>query len=218
MVRLTASGLVWLMLLCVSVAPLSAADGGKKDDGKSSAKKADDHKKGGGGHSKADTNPMTFSLDLAFWNAIVFLVLLAILGKFAWGPIMEGLERRETSIANQIEEARVNAEKSAQQLAQYESQLATAAEEAKEIVATARKDAESAKERILAEAQEAAQRERDRASSEIETAKAAALQEIAQRSVDVALSLASDMVRRQLNKDDHDQLIRDALDRFPSNN
>ena len=71
---------------------------------------------------------------------------------------------------------------------------------------------------FLAEAQEAAQRERDRASSEIETAKAAALQEIAQRSVDVALSLASDMVRRQLNKDDHDQLIRDALDRFPSNN
>ena len=212
MVRVTTSVALSLLLVCMAVAPASAADGGENEDSQTQSKK--DAPAGG----NSDTNPLTVSLDLAFFNGIVFIVLFVVLLKFAWGPIMEGLERRELSIANQIEEARVNAEKSAQQLAQYESQLAAAAEEAREIVATARKDADSARERILAEAQEAAQRERDRASAEIDTAKSAALQEIAQRSVEVALSLAGNLVRRQLNKDEHEQLIRDALDRFPSNN
>ena len=212
MVRVTTSVALSLLLVCMAVAPASAADGGENEDSQTQSKK--DAPAGG----NSDTNPLTVSLDLAFFNGIVFIVLFVVLLKFAWGPIMEGLERRELSIANQIEEARVNAEKSAQQLAQYESKLAAAAEEAREIVATARKDADSARERILAEAQEAAQRERDRASAEIDTAKSAALQEIAQRSVEVALSLAGNLVRRQLNKDEHEQLIRDALDRFPSNN
>ena len=50
-------------------------------------------------------NVMTFDPDLAIFTAIVFLMLLAVLWKFAWGPISEALDRREGIIASQIEEA-----------------------------------------------------------------------------------------------------------------
>jgi F-type H+-transporting ATPase subunit b len=166
----------------------------------------------------AMNSPQEFRSDLAIWTFVVFLCLLLILGKFAWGPIMEGLEKREQSIAAMIDEAKRGQEKAAEQLKQYEAKLAAAGEEARELVAQARKDAESAKDRILAEAQQAADRQRQRAIEEIQVAKNVALQEITKTSVDLAVNLAGRIVRRQLNAADHKQLIGEAMDQLPSRN
>ena len=117
-----------------------------------------------------------------------------------------------------IEEARQGQEKAAEQLKQYEAKLAAAGEEARELVAQARKDAETAKERILAEAQQAADRQRQRAIEDIQVAKNVALQEITKTSVDLAVNLAGRIVRRQLNAADHKQLIGEAMDQLPSRN
>jgi F-type H+-transporting ATPase subunit b len=106
----------------------------------------------------------------------------------------------------------------AAQLRQYEAKLAAATEESREILNQARKDAEAARERILAEAQAIAQRERQRAIDDIQTAKNAALQEMTQKSVDLAVSMAGRLVRRQLKAEDHSQLIREMLEQFPSRN
>jgi F-type H+-transporting ATPase subunit b len=162
--------------------------------------------------------PVQWKTDLAVATLLVFLCLLLLLGKFAWQPIMEGLERRENAIAANIEEARRSADKAALQLRQYEAKLAAATDEAREIVGQARKDADAARERILAEAQEAALRERQRAVEDISMAKNAAIQEMTQRSVDLAVTLAGRLVRKQLSRDDHAQLIREVLDQFPSKN
>lgn len=156
--------------------------------------------------------------DLSIYTFIVFLLLLAILWKFAWGPITDGLDKREQGIASQIEEAKQGAEKAQQTLLQYQAQLATAADEVKELMAGARRDAESAKEKILSEAQDAAQRERDRALADIEAAKNKALSELAQKSVDTAVALAGQVVRKEINADDHAQLIQESLQQFPSRN
>ncbi len=156
--------------------------------------------------------------DLALWTLVVFLCLLALLAKFAWGPIMEGLERREASIAAAIEEAEQAAAKGAEQLQLYEAKLAAAAEETREMLAAARKDAEATGERIVAEAHEAAQRERDKAVADIAAAKNAALADITERSVDLAVSMAGRMIQRQLTPDDRQRLMREALDQLPSQN
>lgn len=158
-----------------------------------------------------------FKIDLAIYTFVVFFLLLLILMKFAWRPIMDGLQKREQNIANQIEEARQANEKAGQTLEQYQAKLAAAAEEVRSLIAEGRREAESSRDKILAEAQEAAQRERDRALAEITAAKNQALGEIASTHVDLAFSLARQVVSKEISREEHAQLIRDSLDRFPSN-
>ena len=131
---------------------------------------------------------------------------------------MQGVEKREQAIADKIEEARVSAENAAEQLRSYEARLAAATEEAHKIVGQARRDAEAAKDRILAEAQQLSRRERERAIEDIHAAKNVALREIAQQSVNTAVSLAGRIVHREVKPQDHAQLIREALEQFPSKN
>jgi len=194
---------------------------GKSGADEKSSAKADHHDPNDLTHANAAANltaPEEYKYDLSIYTFVVFLLLLLILGKFAWGPIVQGLDKREQGIADQIEEAKQGAEKATQTLEQYQAKLAAATEEVKELMAQARRDAESAKERILSEAQEAAERERERALSDIEAAKNKALTELAQKSVDTAVALAARVVRKEINPDDHANLIKESLQQFPSRN
>jgi F-type H+-transporting ATPase subunit b len=166
----------------------------------------------------ASTNPLSIDPDLAIFTALVFLLLLAVLGKFAWRPIIEGLERRERAIADQIEETRRSTAEANLLLQQYQAKLAESAAEVKEMIAQAHRDADASRDRIVAEARAAAARERDKAVAEINEAKETALREMAQKSVDTAVALAGRIVRRQITDEDHARLIQESLERFPSQN
>ncbi|MFV1965272.1 MAG: F0F1 ATP synthase subunit B [Pirellulaceae bacterium] len=163
-------------------------------------------------------DPSEFKSDLAIWTFVVFLCLLLLLLKFAWRPIMDGLEKRERSIAGMIDEAKASADKAAEQLRQYEAKLEAAGDKAREVLAQAQREAEGVKESIVAEAREAARRERERAVADIQTAKNVALQEITTHGVELAVTMAGRIVRRQLEPEDHAKLIREALDQLPSRN
>lgn len=167
---------------------------------------------GGGGGGTPD--PLEFNVDLALWTLIIFLGLLAVLTKFAWKPIMEGLNAREKGIADDIENARLASEQADKNLEQYEAKLAGVNDEASAILAEAKKDATSAKDKILADANEEAKRTRDRALADIEAAKNAAVQELAEKSVDSAVSLAGNIVGRSLDKKDHSKLIEKSINSF----
>jgi F-type H+-transporting ATPase subunit b len=201
------------------------ADHGKADQGKA-AHAADAHAAGHHdpndlGHGNASANlhsPADLKFDMSIFSFLVFLILLAVLYKFAWGPIARALEQREETIARQIEEARLASEKAALSLREYEARLAAATDEARQIVAASRKDAELAKDRIVAEARDAAQKERERAVAEIGVAKNQALDEIAQRSVQTAVSLASQLIRREVRPQEHEALIGEAIDKFSNVN
>jgi F-type H+-transporting ATPase subunit b len=156
-------------------------------------------------------NVMTIDPDLAIFTAIVFLMLLAVLWKFAWGPISEALDRREGSIASQIEEAKRSNEESKRLLAEHQAHLNRAADEVKGLLDQARRDADSQRQHILAEAQRAAAAERDRALREIGAAKNQALHDLTQHSVDAAVELAGRIVGRELTPESHAELIRETL-------
>jgi F-type H+-transporting ATPase subunit b len=165
-------------------------------------------------HGNASPNlasPADLRFDMSIATFVVFLVLLGVLYKFAWGPIALALQQREETIARQMEEARLASERAAQQLREYQARLAAATEEARQIVAEARKDAELARDRVLAEAREAAQKERERVVAEIAAARNQALEQIAQRSVQAALTLAGQILRRELLPEEHEQLIGQAV-------
>ncbi len=185
------------------------ADHGSDDDG---------HGDGHGATDATANNPLSLNIDLAIVTAIVFLLLLAILKKFAWGPIAVALAKREQDVANNIEEAKRQNEEAKQLLGEHQTQLTNAAAEVRQLLEDAKRDAESQKQTILAEAQAAASAEKDRAVREIETAKNAALHNLAEKSVDTAVGLAGKIVGSQLSSSDHSQLINEALDNFPSKN
>lgn len=155
--------------------------------------------------------------DLAFFTIVVFGLTLIVLWKFAWKPIMEGLDKREQAIADQIDAAKADAVKAEQTLKEYQDKLAAAAEEAKALLAEARQEAEHAKERILAEAKEAGDRERQRAIADIKAAKDQAVRDLAERSVDSAIALAGQLVHKELDSSAHAGLIEESLQKFAQN-
>ena len=167
-----------------------------------------------GNASAALASPADFRFDMAIYTFLVFLILLGVLYKFAWGPISKALDERELAITRQIADAKAASELAGKQLKEYESRLAAAMEESRAIVAQARQDAETAKAGIVAEAQAAAQKERERAVADIAAAKNQALREIAERSVNTAIGLASNIVRREVRPEDHTQLINESLQQF----
>ena len=161
-------------------------------------------------HSLNDSGE--FKKDMAIYTLVVFILMLIILRVAAWNPIKNALAEREQGIIDHIEDARRSASKAERLLEEYESKIAAAAQEANEIVAEGRRDAEATKDRIVQEAQDAATAERDRALNDIDIAKNAALQEVAEKSADIAVALAAKIVRKELNASDHQTLIKETLD------
>src|SRR5690606_32019084 len=131
------------------------------------------------------------------------------------GPICRGLAIREEGIAAKIEEAHVAAAQAAEKLKEYESRLAAATEEARTIIQQAHQDAQRSSERMIAEAQERADRERVRSVADIEAAKNVALESLSQKTVELAMLMAGRIVRKELSDSDHAQLIRESLDKLP---
>lgn len=171
-----------------------------------------------GNASPALFNAVDWRSDMAIFTAIVFLLLLLGLYASAWKPIMNALEKREHTISGNMQAAERAALDAQAKLREYEAKLAAASEEATRMVAQARKDAEAAGARIVAEAQEEAARQRERTLTEIDAAKRAALTELANKSTDVAMSLAQRIVGREVKAADHQNLIQDMLSQLPSHN
>ncbi|MFG0260812.1 MAG: ATP synthase F0 subunit B, partial [Novipirellula sp. JB048] len=119
----------------------------------------------------ANTPPLlSFDIGSAVCNVAIFLGVLAILSKFVWPPILSGLKAREDKINGDLENAeRINAE-ARSLLSEYQLKLDEAATQVQGMLAEARRDAEVNGQRIVADAKAEAERTRDRAIVDIETA------------------------------------------------
>ena len=160
---------------------------------------------------QAFESPAWFQTDLAVWSFAVFLALLALLTKFAWKPIMEGLAKREEGIARQIAETKAANEEAKRMLASYERRLAEASEEVRGMLEEARRDADNTRQAIVAEARKAADDEKARAKHEIRLAKDDALSQIAEKAGHLAVEVAGKFLREKLGQDDQARLVRDSV-------
>jgi F-type H+-transporting ATPase subunit b len=160
---------------------------------------------------EAFESPAWFQTDLALWSFAVFVLLMLLLTKFAWNPIMEGLEKREQGIADTIAATQRANEEAKQMLASYERRLAEASDEVRGMLEEARRDAEATKQAIVAEARKAADDEQARAKREIGLATDDALSKIAERAGELAVDVAGKFLREKLSADDQQKLIRDSV-------
>ena len=156
-------------------------------------------------------SPAEFRRDLAIWSVAVFLLLLGLLTKFAWKPIMQGLEKREQGIADLIATTQAANEDARQMLASYERRLAVASDEVRGMLDEARRDADVTRQAIIAEARKAAEEEQARAKQAIGLARDDALSQIAEKAGDLAVEVAGKFLREKLGKDDHARLVRDSI-------
>jgi F-type H+-transporting ATPase subunit b len=168
--------------------------------------------------SKGLESPDTIAADKTLFSVVVFILLLAGLYFLAWGPIMEGLAKREASINTLIANAEKSSADAASKLREYELKLEVAAQEAQSMLAQARKDAETAGQKIINEAQAEAARQKEQALADIDSAKRVALSELSSKSTELAFTLAKRIVGRELRTEDHQQLVADVLKQFPSHN
>ncbi len=157
------------------------------------------------------TDPAEFRGDLAIWSFAVFVLLAGLLAKFAWKPIMEGLDKREQGIADTIAATRAANEEAKSMLASYERRLAEASDEVRGMLEEARRDAEATKLAIVAEARKAADEEQSRAKREIGLATDDALSKIAERAGELAVDVAGKFLRQKISADDQQQMIRDSV-------
>jgi len=175
----------------------------------------------GGAASSSEThesgsaaNPLAIDKSLSFWTGALFVVLFVILYFFAWGPITEGLNKREKHIADQIAQAGAANRQAKDLLAQHEQKLAATAQEVRAMLDKAKQDAEDAAREREAKAEADAKARLERAEKEIAAATAAAAKELADRSAKLAVDLAGKIVRAKLNPKDHAQLIEQAVSGF----
>ncbi|MGL4514985.1 MAG: F0F1 ATP synthase subunit B [Lacipirellulaceae bacterium] len=171
---------------------------------------------------KGSPDPLAMDPDLALWTLGIFVALLAVLRAVAWGPIMEGLKAREAGIAANLKAADDKHLEAKRLLDEHRATLAGAADQVRGMLDEARRDAETTKASILAEAKSASDAERARSVREIEQARDSAVRQLAEQSAGLAIDLAARVVKQELTPQRQGEIVREALARFtptgPSSN
>lgn len=172
---------------------------------------------GGESGGEVSLNPLSWEWiqqDLAIWTAVVFVVLLFILTKFAWKPLIQGLDQRERNLADQITQAEAANQKARDILADYERKLAAAEEQVRGLLDQGRRDAEKVGRELIEKAKDEAKAEFERGVKQIDAATSAAIKELAEQSATLAVDLAGRIVQAKLNVADHARLIDQAVAGF----
>ena len=164
-------------------------------------------------------NLVTPDFGLLFWQLLTFLVLLFVLSRFAWKPIISGLKEREESIENALSEARKAKEEMASLKSDNERLLNEARKERDKML----QDAQHVAATLVQDAKERAHKESqaliDSARSEIEISKEAALAELKNYLADTSLLIAEKVIRKKLSGDvSQQQLVKDLLVSHTSSN
>jgi F-type H+-transporting ATPase subunit b len=159
--------------------------------------------------------PIKFKKDLALWSAVTFLIFLYLLGRYAWKPLVAALDQREGKIRGDISAAESARLKAEQMLAEHTRKMSQVQEEIRGLLAEARKDADGLKQDIIGQAQKEAQTARERAVAEISRARDSALKDLFDVMASEVAQATSHVLGRSVNASDQDRLIEEALAHFP---
>ena len=148
---------------------------------------------------------------LFIWTIVTFLVLLTLLAKFAWGPLLRALDSRHALIKKSLDDAQ-QAKQDLERLHQESAQIIKAARvEADAIVTRSRSDGERLREELRQKARSDADGIVRNAERQIQLETARAVQQIRREAVDLSVMIASKIIGRNLSREDNESLIDEAL-------
>lgn len=150
-------------------------------------------------------------IGLMIWTTVTFLLVLGVLGRFAFKPMNEMLAKRQEMIRQTIKEAEHTQEEATKLLNEYKVQLDKARAESEEIIARGRKVGETSKEEITAEARAEAEKMLKRAEEAMSRERKEMMDDIRREVADMTISAAEKVVKKSLDAKDHVRLIEDAI-------
>jgi F-type H+-transporting ATPase subunit b len=161
-------------------------------------------------------SPFAGNVGNAVWTLLIFVIVVILLGKFAWGPVLVLLKQREEFIHRSLSDAKRDRDEAEARLKEYAAKLQSAQREAVAIVEGARRDAERLREELRERARTEADTLIKNAERQVQLETSRALQQIRQEAVDLSVTIASKLLQRNISKDDNEKLIADALKQIES--
>lgn len=165
----------------------------------------------GDAHGEEEGGIFSGTLAEAWWTIIWFVLLMAVLGKFAWKPILQGLQAREDHIARQVEEAEEIKKKAQDVLDQYRSKLASADEEGHRMITSRIKQAEKEAAESVEKTRREIEQMRERANAEIERTSQQAHAKLREQAGQMVMHLSEEILRRSITEEDNQRLIDEAI-------
>ncbi len=153
---------------------------------------------------------------LLLWTVITFAVLLLILWKSAWKPIIEALDARSERIRGDLSNADRARQEAEELLLKHKEMMDKAKEEATGIIEKSKIEAEKIRNNIIEKANSDARQIAESTKNEITIAKDNALAELKSEIVNISTDIASKIINKNLNPDDQKSIINETLDKIGS--
>ena len=152
-------------------------------------------------------SPFEVNFGLFFWTWLVFLALFLLLKRFAWPPIVKATEEREQTIAKQLEEAKTHNAEAAAHLAEQQKLLGEARSQGQQLLADAKQAADRERSLVLEKTKQAQEALLDRAKQDIAAEREKALRALREEAVDLSLAVASKLIEQRLDSDGDRKLV-----------
>jgi F-type H+-transporting ATPase subunit b len=148
---------------------------------------------------------------LFIWTIVTFLVLLTLLAKFAWNPLLAALETRQNAIRKSLDDAQ-QAKVELERLNIESGHIIQRARvEAEAVISQSRADGDRLREEMRAKARTEADHIVKNAERQIQLETSRALEQIRREAVDLSVMIASKIIQRNISKEDNERLIDEAL-------
>jgi F-type H+-transporting ATPase subunit b len=163
-----------------------------------------------GAHAES---PNVFALagNVSFWTVIIFLLLLFILAKFAFPPILGYAAAREQRIQDALDAARKDREEAQKQLEEQRLAMVTARDQAQAVISDAQKAAERVRREMLDKAKLEQEEILVRAKADIEAERSKAIDSLRREAVELAIAAASKLVETKMNTEEDRRIVTEFL-------
>jgi len=156
--------------------------------------------------------------NIVFWTLVTFGVLIVVLGKFGWKPIVEALDNRINKIKGDIDHAEKAKAEAEKVLAEQKAILGESRAKSDEIISKAKVEGTEVKDEIVSKAHKEAHNIIDKAKTEAELAKSQAIDELKNEVSLISLDIAGKVIGKTLSLKDHEDFIMKSLRQYESKN
>jgi len=155
-----------------------------------------------GGLNLLEVNP-----GLVIWTVVTFLLVVLILKKFAWKPILGALDARAEKVHGDLDKASELRTQAEELYKSYEEKINKSRDEALAIVEEAKRDALATKNKILEEAHSEAKNIKDQTTKDIELSKVKAIRELEEQVVELSVLIAGQVLEKKLKSEDYSSFV-----------
>lgn len=159
----------------------------------------------------AQDSLLQLSPGLAIWSGITFLILLVLLKKYVWGPVIAAVDRREESLKEMFDFALKTRGEAGQLLEKYEQQLADARDEVNRIIDDGKSRAKKTADEIVEKSRRESLDMSEKAKAEIVREREKATAEIRESVVRISLKAAEQLISKKFEDAEHREFIEKAI-------